>query len=86
MREYMWNTTTVKQATVNNREISFPHGHVVGGSGAVNGMVWTRGAASDFNAWRDLGNPGWGWNDMLPYFRKVSRLDVYEARGLDHRC
>lgn len=50
----------------------FTQGKAVGGSTIVNGLVWTRGSAADFDAWEHLGNPGWGWMDLLPYFRKVS--------------
>ncbi|KAI0112002.1 putative GMC oxidoreductase [Daldinia grandis] len=48
----------------------FTQGKAVGGSTIVNGLVWTRGSAADFDAWEHLGNPGWGWIDLLPYFRK----------------
>ncbi|KAI1475594.1 putative GMC oxidoreductase [Daldinia eschscholtzii] len=48
----------------------FTQGNVVGGSTIVNGLVWTRGSVADFDAWEHLGNPGWGWMGLLPYFRK----------------
>ena len=43
----------------------------MGGSTILNGLCWTRGSEANFNAWEALGNPGWGWDDMQPYFRKV---------------
>jgi len=45
---------------------------VVGGGSILNGIVMTRGARADYDAWQALGNPGWGWQDMLPYFKKAS--------------
>lgn len=46
-------------------------GKGVGGGSLINGMCWTRGESADYDAWVALGNPGWGWNDLLPYFRRV---------------
>ncbi|KAI0844742.1 putative GMC oxidoreductase [Daldinia vernicosa] len=54
----------------------FTQGKAVGGSTIVNGLVWTRGSAADFDAWEHLGNPGWGWMDLLPYFRKSENYSV----------
>jgi choline dehydrogenase-like flavoprotein len=50
-------------------------GKVVGGGTAVNGMFMPRGAKADYDIWEDLGNNGWGWSDLLPYFIKVNHLD-----------
>ena len=47
----------------------WPRGKVLGGSGSINGMVYVRGLSSDFDGWRALGNPGWGFSDVLPYFK-----------------
>lgn len=47
----------------------WPRGKVLGGSGSINGMVYIRGLPSDFDGWRALGNPGWGYSDVLPYFK-----------------
>jgi choline dehydrogenase-like flavoprotein len=53
----------------------------VGGGTVVNGMFFARGAAADYDAWEQLGNPGWGWEGLLPYFQKVFflRFDVWRA-------
>ncbi|KAF7561251.1 hypothetical protein G7046_g2876 [Stylonectria norvegica] len=67
---YYWNLTTVAQDALSGRKIGFSQGRAIGGSTLINGLCWTRGAASDFNGWQALGNPGWGWRDMLPYFKK----------------
>lgn len=48
-----------------------PRSAVVGRSSAVDGMFLDRGSASDYDAWEQLGNPGWGWSSLLPYFKKV---------------
>jgi len=57
---------------------------VVGGGTVVNGMFFARGAAADYDAWEQLGNPGWGWDGLLPYFKKVSPkfLQCIERRKL----
>ncbi|KAI1272560.1 GMC oxidoreductase-domain-containing protein [Xylaria sp. FL0933] len=67
---YEWTVTTTPQQFLDNQTRTFPQGRVVGGSTIVNGLCWTRGAAADYDAWENLGNPGWGWMDLLPYFLK----------------
>lgn len=68
---YMFNYTTIPQPALNNRTSRIWAASAVGGGSAVNGMVFPRGAAIDYDAWEALGNPGWSWNNMLPYFQKV---------------
>lgn len=68
---YWFGLRSTPQAGLNNASFSVPSAAVVGGGSVINGMFSDRGAASDYDAWRDLGNPGWGWEDMLPYFKKV---------------
>lgn len=65
-----WGFTTEPGAAIDGRSVPALQGRVVGGSGAINGMVYTRGQAADFDKWAQLGNPGWGFADILPYFRK----------------
>ena len=50
------------------RSIAYPRGRVVGGSSAINAMIYMRGQAADYDGWRQLGLAGWGWEDVLPYF------------------
>lgn len=68
---YLFNITSVPQRGLNNNTFAVPAGAVVGGGTAVNGMFFDRGSAPDYDAWVKLGNPGWGWKDLLPYFEKV---------------
>lgn len=78
--KYTWGYETVPQAGLGGRRLPVPRGRVVGGSSSINGMVYTRGHRADYDAWRDEGNPGWGYDDVLPYFRRSERnLDVADA-------
>lgn len=69
---YVYNITSVPQRGLDNNAFTVPAGAVVGGGSAVNGMFFDRGSAPDYDAWVKLGNPGWGWKDLLPYFKKVA--------------
>lgn len=66
----MYNLTSQPMPGLNGRTSSVAAGAVVGGGSAVNGMFLTRGSAADYDAWEQLGNPGWGWSGLLPYFKK----------------
>lgn len=57
-------------------------GKGVGGGSLINGMCWTRGGSADYDAWVTLGNPGWGWDDLLPYFKKVKLCIAYFLTSL----
>ncbi len=59
---------TAPQPQLDNRRIPVPRGHVVGGSGSINGMVYFRGQPRDFDDWAAAGNPGWSYQEVLPYF------------------
>lgn len=65
-----WMYTTEKDPGLNNQSSYWPRGKVVGGSSSINAMVYIRGQAEDYNLWQTMGNSGWGWNDVLPYFKK----------------
>ena len=65
-----WCYTTEPQVGLNGRSLGYPRGKVVGGCSSINGMIYMRGQAADYDHWRQLGNTGWGWNDVLPYFLK----------------
>jgi len=66
-----WMYTTVPDAGLNNREIYWPRGKVLGGTSSINGLVFMRGAPEDFDHWKSLGNSEWGWNDVLPAFKRI---------------
>ncbi|MBT3809432.1 MAG: NAD(P)-binding protein, partial [Rhodospirillaceae bacterium] len=66
-----WCYATEPDPTCGNRRIVQPRGKVLGGSSSINGMVYIRGNAADYDHWRQLGNTGWSYDDVLPYFRKL---------------
>jgi choline dehydrogenase len=68
--KYNWMYTTEPDQALNHRTSFWPRGKVLGGSSSLNAMVYVRGQPGDYNDWRDAGNPGWGWEDVLPYFKK----------------
>ncbi len=68
---YSWHYRTAPQRHLNDRVIMMPRGKVLGGSSSTNGMVYSRGAPQDYDRWRDLGNEGWSYADVLPYFRRA---------------
>ena len=61
-----WKYQTLASPGLNGRSMYWPRGRVVGGSSSINAMVYCRGMPADFNDWRDLGNTGWGWEDVRP--------------------
>lgn len=68
--KHNWEFWTAPQKHLKNRRLYWPRGRVLGGSSSINGMVYIRGHASDYDQWRQLGCAGWSWQDVLPYFRK----------------
>ena len=65
-----WMFKTEPEPGLNGRSLNYPRGKVIGGSSAINAMVYMRGQAGDYDHWRQLGLPGWSWDDVLPYFKK----------------
>jgi len=76
-----WGFYTEPEGKLNNRTIFWPRGRVLGGSSSINGSAYVRGQAEDFDGWRRLGNVGWGWSDVLPYFRKVERREYLSGES-----
>jgi choline dehydrogenase len=74
-----WCFKTAPEPGLNGRALNYPRGRVLGGCSSINGMIYMRGQARDYDQWRQLGNAGWGWDDVLPYFRKSED----QARGAD---
>lgn len=69
-KRFNWAYFTDEIPGANNRQIYWPRGRTLGGSGSVNGMVYVRGHPAVFDRWAELGNEGWSWQDVLPYFKK----------------
>ncbi|MDH4167764.1 MAG: GMC family oxidoreductase N-terminal domain-containing protein, partial [Gammaproteobacteria bacterium] len=69
--EFVWQYFTEKGTAPADQPVYWPKGRTLGGSSSVNGMVFTRGSRSAWDAWRDLGNHGWGYDDVLPYFKRL---------------
>ncbi|MEC9153091.1 MAG: GMC family oxidoreductase N-terminal domain-containing protein, partial [Pseudomonadota bacterium] len=65
-----WMYKTEEEFYLNGRSLAYPRGKVVGGCSAINAMIYMRGQAADYDGWRQLGLEGWGWEDVLPLFKK----------------
>ncbi len=76
-----WGFYTEPEAKLNNRPIFWPRGRVLGGCSSINGSAYVRGQAEDYDGWRRLGNVGWGWSDVLPYFNKLERREDLPAES-----
>jgi choline dehydrogenase len=66
-----WGYMTDPEPGLNGRHLQWPRGRTLGGTSSINGHVYMRGTRHDYDGWRDLGNPGWGWDDVLPYFKST---------------
>jgi choline dehydrogenase len=71
MNRYDWGYRTEPEPHLGNRQLACPRGKVIGGSSSINGMVYVRGHARDYDHWRDQGADGWGFADVLPYFKRM---------------
>ena len=71
MRRYDWGFQSEPEPNLNNRRLVTPRGKVIGGSSSINGMVYVRGHAHDYDHWADQGADGWGYADVLPYFKRM---------------
>ncbi|GJL80495.1 MAG: choline dehydrogenase [marine bacterium B5-7] len=67
-KKYNWCFYTEPDNGMNGRRVYWPRGKVLGGSSAINGLIYIRGQHADYDHWENLGNTGWGWNDVMPYF------------------
>ncbi|MEQ8706455.1 MAG: choline dehydrogenase [Phaeodactylibacter sp.] len=75
---YDWNDDSVPQAGMNNRRLFQPRGKVLGGSSSINAMIYIRGHRADYDHWAALGNKGWGYDEVLPYFRQFEQNLEFE--------
>jgi choline dehydrogenase len=80
-----WGYETEPEPHLNGRRLSWPRGRVLGGSGSINGLVFLRGAPSDYDGWEAQGATGWGYKDVLPYFKRMEHnvrgADAYRGQG-----
>jgi choline dehydrogenase len=79
---FNWGYETVPQSGFNGRRGWQPRGKVLGGSSAINAMVYTRGNPRDYDRWAALGNPGWGWAEVLPHFKAAEHSECFGATDL----
>jgi choline dehydrogenase len=83
--QFNWNYYTEPIPTLANRRMYWPRGRALGGSSAINGMIFIRGHREDFDHWERLGNPGWGYDSVLPFFRKMEHnergANAYRGQG-----
>ena len=88
-----WGYSTAAEPGLNGRSLMYPRGRVLGGCSSINGMIYMRGQARDYDLWRQLGNSGWSWDEVLPYFLKhedqmalePSAFEGVHARGGEWR-
>jgi choline dehydrogenase len=78
-----WCLKTEPEPGLNGRALNYPRGKVLGGCSSINGMIYMRGQARDYDGWRQMGNAGWSWEDVLPYFKRSEGhyLGETEAHG-----
>jgi choline dehydrogenase len=74
-----WAFETEPQANLGGRELYWPRGRALGGSSAINAMIYVRGHSADYDGWREAGNEGWGYDDLLPYFRRAEHNERGES-------
>ena len=79
MRLYDWGYVTEPEPHLGGRRMVCPRGKVIGGSSSINGMVYVRGHAHDYDQWEQMGATGWGWADVLPYFQRMENSHGGEA-------
>src|SRR3954453_5853478 len=84
-RKYDWNYQTEGEPELHGRSVYWPRERVVGGSGAVNGLVFLRGSPRDYDRWAQSGARGWSYDDVLPYFRRMETWtgEPSEGRGTE---
>jgi choline dehydrogenase len=70
-----WNFSTEPQEHLNHRKLYWPRGKMLGGSSSMNAMIYMRGVRADYDAWRDMGNEGWGFDDVLPLFKAAENQE-----------
>lgn len=84
-KTYNWGFQTDPDENLNGRQIYQPRGRTLGGSSSINGLIYIRGQARDYDEWADLGNPEWSWEKCLPYFKRLEHNDLgaSQTRGVN---
>ena len=75
--KFDWSFQTEPEPELNNRQVLWPRGKVLGGSSAINGMIYIRGVPLDFAAWEQAGAKGWSWEEVLPYYKKAEKQQIH---------
>jgi choline dehydrogenase len=83
-----WMYRTEADKGLNGRQLNWPRGKTLGGSSSINGLLYVRGQPQDYDRWRQMGNIGWGWDDLLPLFRRSESWEgvADELRGDRESC
>ena len=80
-KDYDWCMTSIPQPTAGNKVYSMPRGKLLGGSSGINYLMYVRGSKKDYDSWESLGNKGWGWKGLSPYFKKHQTLDKTKSKS-----
>ncbi|MGX9417907.1 GMC family oxidoreductase [Vibrio sp. WJH972] len=81
-KKYSWNYYSAPQKNMNDRVLHCPRGRALGGSSSMNSMIYIRGDETDYNQWKDSGAQGWGWDDVLPFFKKSEKNMLGQSSNL----
>lgn len=79
-----WEFYTAPQSELNDRELYWPRGKTLGGTSSINAMIYSRGHPTDYDHWADLGNDGWGWEDVFPYFKRSEHATANDVDSEYH--
>ena len=75
-----WCLKTEAEPGLNGRSLNYPRGKLLGGCSSINGMLYLRGQAQDYDTWAQLGNAGWSWDEVLPYFKKSENNEYFQEK------
>ena len=84
MERYDWGYWSEPEPYLGGRQLACPRGKVIGGSSSINGMVYVRGHAKDFDTWAEMGASGWSYSDILPYYRRLEKLDYADSEEVEN--
>ena len=84
MERYDWGYWSEPEPHLGGRKLACPRGKVIGGSSSINGMVYVRGHAKDFDTWAEMGASGWSYSDILPYYRRLENVDYIDPEEVEN--